>query len=85
MLYNTDTDTDKMKQEGEEEGSVGSVESVEGAGPSNKKQKGQQKITSSFPPIAKAAAHAGTTILGLMIGVGLMLLKGVAEPLSSKL
>ena len=50
---------------------------MEGAGTSNKKQKGQQKITNSFPPIPKAAAHAGAAILGLMIGVSLMLLKGV--------
>ena len=39
-----------------------------------KKDKEQTKITSFIP---KAAAHAGTTILGLMVGVGLMFLKGV--------
>ena len=39
-----------------------------------KKNKGQTKITNFIP---KAAAHAGSTILGLMVGVGLMLLKGV--------
>ena len=39
-----------------------------------KKNKGQTKITNFIP---KAAAHAGSTILGLMVGVGLMLLKRV--------
>ena len=78
-----------MKKE-EKEGSVESVESVEGSvesvegqeGPVElsarrkkpKKDKGQTKITSFIP---KAAAHAGITILGLMVGVGLMFLKGV--------
>ena len=38
-----------------------------------KKDKGQTKITSLIP---KAAAHASSTIIGLMVGVGLMLLKG---------
>jgi hypothetical protein len=47
-------------------GSVGSEE------PSNKKMRGQQLI--NFPHMPKAAAHAG---IGLMIGVGLMLLKAV--------
>ena len=38
------------------------------------KGKEQTKITNFMP---KAAAHAGSTFLGLMVGVGLMLLKGV--------
>ena len=65
-----------------EEKEEGSVEGMEGGsvGLSGKKEKKpkkdkeQTKITSFMP---KAAAHAGTTFLGLMVGVGFMLLKAV--------
>ena len=58
----------------EEEGSVRSVGSVEPAKKQRKEDKGQQKINTMFP---KLAAHAGTTFLGSIIAVTIMLLKGV--------
>ena len=64
----------EIKKEMEEEGSVRSVGSVEPAKKQRKEDKGQQKINTMFP---KLAAHAGTTLLGSIIAVTLMLLKGV--------
>ena len=61
----------EMEEEGEE-ASVGSVGSVEPVKKQRKEEKGQQKIM--FP---KLAAHAGTTLLGSIIAVTLMFLKGV--------
>ena len=68
----------EMEEEGEEasveEGSVGSVGSVEPAKKQRKEDNRQQKINTMFP---KLAAHAGTTLLGSIIAVTLMFLKGV--------
>jgi hypothetical protein len=65
-----------MKSEEGEDASVeeGSVGSVEPAKKQRKEDKGQQKISTMFP---KLAAYAGTTLLGSIIAVTLMLLKGV--------
>ena len=80
----------KMKDEGSVEsvkGSVASVVEQEGSVELSakrkkaKKDKGQTKITNFIP---KAAANAGSTILGLMVGVGLMFLKGVEASCSSR-
>ena len=60
-----------MMMEEKEEGSVGLSGKKE---KKPKKDKEQTKITSFMP---KAAAHAGTTFLGLMVGVGFMLLKAM--------
>ena len=67
-----------MMMEEKEEGSVeeegGSVGLSGKKEKKPKKDKEQTKITSIMP---KAAAHAGTTFLRLMVGVGFMLLKTV--------
>jgi hypothetical protein len=49
-------------------------DSVEPAKKQRKEDRGQQKISTMLP---KLAAHAGTTFLGTIIAVTLMLLKGV--------
>ena len=54
--------------------SGGGLSGISRAASSKKQKKEQQKINTMFP---KLAAHAGTTLLGSIIAVTLMFLKGM--------